>query len=88
MRKTSIATLVLAAALGLSAAACEDKQARQENEQLKAQISQVQKENGELRTQLEQVTVARDGLAKENEDLRAASEKLKAKKAPAKASKR
>ncbi|MCL4524713.1 MAG: hypothetical protein M1453_08075 [Acidobacteria bacterium] len=88
MRKTSIATLVLAVALGLSAAACEDKQARQENEQLKAQISQMQKENGELRTQLEQVTIARDGLAKENEDLRAQNEKLMAKKAPAKASKR
>jgi predicted RNase H-like nuclease (RuvC/YqgF family) len=85
MRKTSIAGLVLAMALGLSAAACEDKQARQENEQLRAQVSTLQKENADLKGQMEQLTASRDNALRENEELRAENEKLKSKKVPAKA---
>lgn len=88
MRKASVAGLVLAVALGLSAAACEDKQARQENEQLKTQVSTLQKENTDLKGQVEQLTASRDNAVRENEELRAENEKLKSKKAPAKTTKR
>ena len=72
MRKNTVAGLLLAAALALSLMACQDTKARQENEQLKAQVLQLQKENGELGNRL-------DGLTKENAALREENERLKAK---------
>src|SRR5262249_34482012 len=71
VRKNTVAGLLLAGALALSLMACQDTKARQENEQLKAQVQQLQKENGELGNRV-------DGLRKENAALRAENERLKA----------
>ena len=43
MRKNTIASLVLALALGLPLIACQDTKARQENEQLKTKVSELEK---------------------------------------------
>jgi regulator of replication initiation timing len=64
--------LGLAVALGLSLAACQDTKARQENEQLKAQVLQLQKDAGDLGNRI-------DVLTKENTELKAENERLKAK---------
>jgi len=71
MRKNSVASLVLAASLGLPLAACQDTKARQENEQLKGQLADLTKQNADLSGRV-------DALAKENSDLSAENEKLKA----------
>jgi regulator of replication initiation timing len=73
MRKNTIAGLVLAVTLGLSLAACQDTKARQENEQLKAHVSELEKDNGDLQNRL-------DALTQENADLKQENERLKAKK--------
>ena len=81
MRKNGIASVVLAAALGLPLIACQDTKARQENEQLKARVSELEKENTDLGGKV-------DGLAKENSALASENEKLKAsQKAPKKTAK-
>ena len=72
MRKNTVGGLLLAVALALSLMACQDTKARQENDQLKAQVLQLQKENGELGNRV-------DGLTKENAALREENERLKAK---------
>jgi len=85
MRIKGVASLLLAASLGLPFAACQDTKARQENEQLKTQLAEVQKQNTDLSGRV-------DALAKENSDLSAENEKLKAqiphKKKAAKATKK
>ena len=48
MRKNTIVGLALAVVLSLSLAACQDTKARQENEQLKAHLSELEKDNGDL----------------------------------------
>ncbi len=56
MRKHSLAGLLVAMALGLSLTACQDpfgSKARQENEQLKAQVTSAQQDNSQLRSQLD-----------------------------------
>jgi hypothetical protein len=65
------------AVFGLALAACQDTKARQENEQLKAHLSEPEKDNGDLQNRL-------DALTQENADLKQENEKLKAKKAKAK----
>jgi cell division protein FtsB len=79
MSKNILAGLGLAVVLGLSLAACQDTKARQENEQLKAQVLQLQKDAGDLGNKI-------DVLTKENTDLKAEVERLKAPKHPAKKS--
>jgi septal ring factor EnvC (AmiA/AmiB activator) len=86
MRTHSLAGLVVAVALGLSLTACQDKKARQENEQLKAQVASTQQDNSQLRTQLDQVTSSRDALQKENDALKAENEALQEKKPSGKTS--
>jgi regulator of replication initiation timing len=85
MRKNGVASLLLAASLGLPLAACQDTKARAENEQLKGQLADIQKQNTDLSGRV-------DALAKENSDLSAENEKLKAqiphKKSAAKSSKK
>ncbi len=85
MRRNALATLVVTMALGFSLAACRDTKAREENGQLKTQVTALQKENSDLRSQVDQLTAARDGLVKNNDELRAENESLKAKHGPAKA---
>jgi regulator of replication initiation timing len=74
MRKNSIASVVLALAVALSLVACQDTKARQENEQLKARVSELEKENADLGNRV-------DGLAKDNSALAAENQQLKAKSA-------
>ena len=71
MRKSGVASLLLAACLGLGFTGCQDTKARQENEQLKGQLADLQKQNADLSGRV-------DALAKENSDLSAENEKLKA----------
>lgn len=73
MRKSVIASLFLVVVLGLPLVGCQDTKARQENDQLKAQVAELQKENADLSSKV-------DGLAKENSDLASENEKLKAPK--------
>ena len=80
MRKNIVAGLILAVALSVLLAACEDTKARQENEQLKTQVAALQKENTELKNNIE-------GLTKENASLKEENESLKAKPAKKKPSK-
>ncbi len=70
MSKKTLAGLVLAVALSLSLTACQDTKAREENEQLKAQLSQLRKDSGELGNRV-------DVLTKENAELRDEIERLK-----------
>ena len=85
MRKNGVAMVLLAVSLGLPLAACQDTKARQENEQLKGQLTDLQKQNADLSGRV-------DALARENSDLSAENEKLKAqiphKKSAAKSSKK
>jgi regulator of replication initiation timing len=80
MSKGVFIRLLLAVAIGLSLSACQDKKAREENEQLKAHVLQLQKDAGELGNRI-------DVLTTENADLKAEIARLKArhpaKKTPA-----
>jgi regulator of replication initiation timing len=79
MRTNGIANLLLVVTLGLSMMGCQDTKARQENDQLKAQVAELQKENADLSGRV-------DGLAKENSSLASENERLKAAKTPPKKS--
>lgn len=79
MQKNVCAALGLAIALSLPLAACKDTKTLQENEQLKAKVTELQKENGQVGNDLETMTAARDQLAKENDKLKAEIKALKSK---------
>lgn len=78
-RKNTWAILAIAAALSLPLAACKDTQTLQQNEQLKTQVAELQKENTQAASDLAAMTAARDALAKENEQLKAAQKPHKSK---------
>jgi len=80
-RKSTWAILAVAAVLSLPLAACKDTQTLQQNEQLKTQVAELQKENAQAATDLAAMTAARDALAKENEQLKAAQKPRKTKHA-------
>ena len=80
MSRNILAGFGLAVALSLSLAACQDTKARQENEQLKAQVLQLQKDAGDLGNKI-------DVLTKENTELKAEVERLQAKHPAKKSSK-
>jgi FtsZ-binding cell division protein ZapB len=84
--QTAWTKLALALAFSLCLTACKDTKTLQENEQLKTQVAELQKENGQLGNNLETVTAARDSLARENEELKAAMKPRKTKRSAAKAS--
>ncbi len=77
MRKNTAGTLILALALGLPLAACQDTKTLKENEQLKTHVAELEKSNTDLESRI-------DGLTKENAALAADNEKLKQKAAPKK----
>ena len=79
LSRSILARFALVIVLGLSLAACQDTKARQENEQLKAQILQLQKDAGDLGNRI-------DVLTKENTELKAENERLKTKPAAKKSS--
>lgn len=79
MRKNVLTPLMLPVALGLSLAGCRDTRAREENEQLKTQITALQKENADLLSRVDQLTAARDGLMRDNDALKAENQSLQAK---------
>jgi peptidoglycan hydrolase CwlO-like protein len=87
-RKKPWAILAAAAMLSLPLAACKDTETVQENEQLKAHVTELQKENGQVGNDLETMTAARDELAKENEKLKAEIKALKGKHSGKKAASR
>jgi predicted nuclease with TOPRIM domain len=83
MRKYPVVGLLVTTALGLSLTACQDplgSKAKQDNEQLKGQVSTLQKENTDLRGRLDELTTTRDTLTKDNDALKTENEVLKAKK--------
>ena len=80
-----MAALVLT--LSLSLTACQDAKARQENEQLKAQVTSAQQDNAQLRVQVDHMSSALEAVQKENDALKAENESLKAKKPSGKTSK-
>jgi regulator of replication initiation timing len=80
LNKSILGGLALAVTLGLSLTACQDTKARQENEQLKAQVLQLQKDAGDLGNRI-------DVLTKENTELKAENERLKTKQPAKKSSK-
>ena len=87
-RKNPWAILAVAVVLTLPLTACRDTKTLQENEQLKAHVAELQKENGQMGNDLETMTAARDGLAKENEKLKAEIKALKGKHSGKKAATR
>jgi cell division protein FtsB len=70
-RKNAWISLAAAALLGLPLAACKDTKTLQENEQLKAQVTELQKTNDQLGNNLEAVTAERDELTKQVDALKA-----------------
>jgi regulator of replication initiation timing len=80
MCKNTMASLLLAVALGLPLIGCEDTKAREENEQLKTHVAELVKDNGELGNRV-------DALTQENAELKQENERLKAKKAQTKSTK-
>jgi regulator of replication initiation timing len=70
MRRNTVGTLVLALALGLPMAACQDTKTLKENEQLRTHVAELEKSNADLENRI-------DGLTKENAALAADNEKLK-----------
>jgi predicted RNase H-like nuclease (RuvC/YqgF family) len=72
MNKKTLAGLGLVVVLGLALSGCQDTKAREENEQLKAHVSQLEKDEGDLGNRV-------DVLTKENAQLRDEIERLKTK---------
>jgi hypothetical protein len=77
-------SLAAAALLSLPLVACKDTKTLQENEQLKAQVTELQKTNDQLGNNLEAVTAERDELTKQVDALKAQLKPHKAKHAKTK----
>jgi len=77
MRKNAIVCLVFALTLFLPLMGCEDTKARQENEQLKAQVAGLVKESTDLGNRVDELTKENTALKQENEQLK---QRAKAKK--------
>ena len=87
-RKNPWITLAAAALLSLPLAACKDTKTLQENEQLKAQVTELQKTIDQLGNNLEAVTAERDELTKQVDSLKAQLKPHKSKHAKSKSSKK
>jgi peptidoglycan hydrolase CwlO-like protein len=77
--KSRVSLLALALCVGLLLNACQDTKTRQENEQLKAQVSDLQKELGSMGNRVDEATKARDDLMKQNVALQEENNRLKGK---------
>ena len=80
MRKNTVVSLLLGLALSLLLIGCEDTKARQENEQLKAQVAWLVKENGNLGNRVDQLTQENATVKRENEQLKQTAKTKKTKK--------
>jgi cell division protein FtsB len=80
MRKNTLASLLLGAALVLSLIGCEDTKARQENEELKVRVAELVKENGNLGNRVDELTQENETLKQENEQLKKRAKRKKATK--------
>ena len=87
MTKYHVTFLAFALAAALSLTACQDTKARQENEQLKTQVSELQKQLGEMGNRVDEATKARDDLMKQNAVLREENNRLKGRRGGKKAPK-
>jgi len=83
--KNTGAILAMAVGLSLPLTACKNTKTLQDNEQLKAQVTELQKENGQAGNDLETMSAARDALTKENQRLKAEIKALKTKSSGKKA---
>ena len=79
MRKNTVVSLLFTLALVLSMMGCEDTKARQENEQLKAQVAGLVKESGDLQNRVDQLTQENAALKQENDQLKKRAKTKKAK---------
>ena len=70
MRKNTMVSLLFAVALVASLIGCEDTKARQENEQLKARVTELVKESGSLGNRVDELTQENTTLKQENEQLK------------------
>jgi len=80
MRKYTLVSLPLLAALVLSLMGCEDTKARQENEALKVHVAELVKENGNLGNRVDELTQENATLKQENEQLKKRAKPKKATK--------
>ena len=80
MLKNTIVGLVFALTLLLPLMGCEDTKARQENEQLKAQVAGLVKESTDLGNRVDELTKENAALKQENEQLKRTAKSKKTKK--------
>ena len=80
MRKNTMVSLLFALTLVMALIGCEDTKARQENEQLKAQVAGLVKESTDLSNRVDELTKANAALKQENEQLKRKAKTKKTKK--------
>ena len=70
MRRNIVVSLLFVLAFVLPLMGCEDTKARQENEQLKAQVASLTQESGDLQNHVDQLTQENATLKQENDQLK------------------
>jgi regulator of replication initiation timing len=80
MRRNTTVSLLFALTLVMSLIGCEDTKARQENEQLKAQVAGLVKECADLGNRVDELTQENAALKQENEQLKRRAKTKKSKK--------